>query len=103
MSGSSGSQCEELSEDTRNGVKVADTELVDIYAQIESLRIATHQEAVCKDNGRLELMAERLDAQCERLRSLSMELEELAEKWEEYGTAPDEACASELREVLDRD
>jgi len=32
---------------------------------------------------------------------LVSELEALADKWEDYGDAPDEACARELRDVLE--
>jgi len=34
-------------------------------------------------------------------KDLVTELEALANKWEQYGEAPDVACAEELREVIE--
>ena len=81
--------------------KTAENRLIDIRAGVKSAEEAVGEEAEIEGNGRLEVISEGLKAECERLEEVYADLKELADKWEEHGEAADEACARELRDVLE--
>lgn len=81
----------------------AENELEDIHARLRGLYMSLDIEARSEFNDRVGIMAEQVNTQADRVRDVREDLRELADKWEEHGEAPDAACASELREVLEKD
>lgn len=61
----------------------SDNWLEDIHAEIVSLQMSVHIEARCKDDERLEYIAEQCEAQAEQLHELQNELEALVQEWRE--------------------